>query len=376
MAQATIKRLYYAAMIFLPVLMLYLFFFWRAPVFTPAQDSWRICLLLCHGLLLLFIVPLFFAARRLKEQRSISSRGWLVIFSSLTVLMTAGVVIAVLDQLVTSSITPFLVACTFAALLFLISPLKLFLCYLIAYGLYYWTIGLTQPDSAMLLSNRINGITAVSIGMILAIILWTKTAETIRQERLIALQQEELTKKNLELELKNQELESIAAYDTLTGLYNRRQMQLLADQELRRAKRDGQPLSMLLADIDRFKTINDRYGHPVGDKLLIHLTGIFRARLRESDLASRWGGEEFLVLLPKAGLDHAMMIAEDLRKSVEAECLHVPPHRICCTISIGVSALDLSHEEPFMDAYREADRALYLAKEQGRNLVRMMHNSS
>ena len=376
MVLTTIKRLYYSTLVFVPMLLIQLYLFWRTPVSTPLESRWRLGIMISYGLLLLYIIPVFFITGRLKQQQRVTRVSQLVINASLVVLLTAGVTLVVVDQWVTSSITPFLIVCTLAALLFLVHPLQSILCYVGTFLLYYWAMGLVQTDPAVLLSNRVNGVTSVSIGIILTIILWTKTAETIRQEQFIVLQQNELGKKNQELEAKNKDLEYYASYDTLTNLYNRRQLQLLAEQELRHAKRNKHPVSLLIADIDRFKTINDQFGHPVGDKLLIHLADLIRTRLRESDVAARWGGEEFLILLPKAGLDEAAQIGEELRKMVETECFQFPPNLICYTISIGISTFDTSLQEPFMEAYREADQALYLAKEQGRNRIQTVRNPS
>lgn len=173
-----------------------------------------------------------------------------------------------------------------------------------------------------------------------------------------------------ELAQANRKLQTLAHTDPLTGTSNRRQFHLSAERELARARRQQEPICLLMLDIDHFKRINDQHGHDAGDRVLRELAGTARKMLREPDLLARFGGEEFVALLPNTALDSARTVAERLR--VKLSELRIPdlpqqaPIRI--TVSIGVAPLD---QFDLDQALKEADRALYLAKHGGRNQVRL-----
>lgn len=148
--------------------------------------------------------------------------------------------------------------------------------------------------------------------------------------------------------------------DPLTGLANRRQLALTLEGHVSRAQRYGNPLSVVMVDIDRFKEFNDSQGHAGGDRLLVRLSRILRRESRDPDLVARYGGEEFLLLLPETGIEQAAEVAERLRAVVQRETL--------VTISLGVAAWSVAHPSSD-DLVADADRALYEAKEAGRDRV-------
>lgn len=166
-----------------------------------------------------------------------------------------------------------------------------------------------------------------------------------------------------------QELARQARTDLLTGLNNRRHFLYLADQELKRARRYREPVTLLMLDLDEFKAINDKYGHQTGDQVLFRIGDIFRKTLRESDIAGRLGGEEFAILLPKNGMDDALEVAERLRVEIENTQVSLPNgDELRITASIGVAMLP--EEDISLDQLCNlADQALYQAKWGGRNLV-------
>lgn len=171
--------------------------------------------------------------------------------------------------------------------------------------------------------------------------------------------------KNAELFL---EVKENSARDGLTGCYNRRHALEVIDAELRRARRSQLPLSLLMFDIDHFKQINDRYGHLGGDAVLAAVGSRMRAVLRGSDLKCRYGGEEFLVLLPETPLAGAQRVAETLRREIEKYVIPWNEQDIRITASFGVTAVAPGEVDPLAVVAR-ADAALYRAKQQGRNCV-------
>lgn len=160
-------------------------------------------------------------------------------------------------------------------------------------------------------------------------------------------------------------IRELAIRDELTGLFNRRHILELLHTERSRADRTSQPWCLCMIDVDHFKAINDRHGHGVGDEVLRSLALIIRDGLRDCDHVARWGGEEFLVLLPNTGLDEAMLVVERIRQSLHRTGLSrsVPDLRV--TLSAGVS--QVLAEESLPQTIDRADQALYQAKSAGRN---------
>jgi diguanylate cyclase (GGDEF)-like protein len=163
-------------------------------------------------------------------------------------------------------------------------------------------------------------------------------------------------------------MEALATTDDLTGLLNRRAFSIVMERYMASYQRDPKPFCMLLIDIDHFKSINDRYGHDVGDQVLRVMGDSLKQKLRRSDMAVRWGGEEFLVLLQGCDIVEAGQIAEKLRQAIEVERIVTNKLTIRLTLSIGVSKYK-DKEAPDLCIQR-ADTALYEAKNSGRNRVR------
>lgn len=161
-----------------------------------------------------------------------------------------------------------------------------------------------------------------------------------------------------------QQVEHLAVTDTLTETFNRRKFDEVVTTEHQLAVHEQSPFSLIMLDIDHFKKVNDRYGHSVGDKVLRHLSRLIRGLIRQGDLLIRWGGEEFLVLLPTTQLEEAGPFAERIRREVEKEQF---PEAGFITISLGVAQL---RQGDSTDALlRRVDTALYQAKQKGRNRV-------
>ena len=167
-----------------------------------------------------------------------------------------------------------------------------------------------------------------------------------------------------------QRMENQAMTDPLTGLVNARFFDPLVEKELAAARRDGQPVGVLMLDLDKFKDFNDTHGHPAGDEALRSFARTVRGTLRESDTAARYGGEEFAVLLRNTDLASARTVAEKMRAAIELTPIEIGPNRFArISASIGVAASD-AHGTDRMQLMRLADGALYQAKGSGRNTVR------
>lgn len=167
----------------------------------------------------------------------------------------------------------------------------------------------------------------------------------------------------------HRDLDRMANTDALTGSLNRRSLYREGESLLAYCRRYDRIFSALVLDIDHFKLINDEYGHPAGDAVLIQLTDLIRKHIRESDILSRFGGEEFVILLKESRIKTAEKAAEHIRERVENHGFVLPGGRtISMTVSIGAAELKTEHLE-FKDIFSAADTALYAAKEGGRNRV-------
>ncbi len=172
----------------------------------------------------------------------------------------------------------------------------------------------------------------------------------------------------LENALAHEKVAQLSITDTLTGVYNRRYLAQRLEEEFRISHRHHSPLSTLIVDIDHFKKINDEFGHQIGDEALIRVAKSLKEHIRDSDLLARFGGEEFVLILPHTPQKDAMIVAEKLRKTIASLVIEsMGDHKI--TISIGVATMPDLNIENSDELLGAADRALYLAKEQGRNRV-------
>jgi diguanylate cyclase (GGDEF)-like protein len=170
-----------------------------------------------------------------------------------------------------------------------------------------------------------------------------------------------------ELRLRNAELDALGRIDSLTGLFNRRHGVESLARQISMVRRHDLPLTVLMIDLDHFKTVNDRFGHPGGDAVLCELAARLRLCLRTEDVAARWGGEEFMLVLPATDLQGAIALAERIRSSVKADPFTIDADRKCdITLSIGCAAFAGGEPDALV---KRADEALYEAKEAGRDRV-------
>ena len=177
---------------------------------------------------------------------------------------------------------------------------------------------------------------------------------------------EALNKKGIET--LNRKLEQMSRVDGLTGLFNRRFWEEQFSREFKRLKRTGQPAAAIMLDIDHFKKVNDNYGHPAGDHIIKTLAKIIQKAIRETDIAGRYGGEEFAILLPETTSENALYVAERIRLLAEKLVPTYEGEEITFTVSVGIADFDHSYADHML-WLEKADQALYESKESGRNKV-------
>jgi diguanylate cyclase (GGDEF)-like protein len=193
----------------------------------------------------------------------------------------------------------------------------------------------------------------------------------LHEARVLLRQREQALLQHLgEIEQLQTQLQEQANRDPLTGLYNRRYLVATLPRELARCQREGKALSLMLIDIDHFKQVNDRYGHPAGDEVLKKLAAMLNENARAGDIACRYGGEEFLLVLPHMAQADALERSEQWRATFAATTVAFDALRIQASLSFGIASFPEHGTSP-EELIRCADRALYQAKAQGRNRVVM-----
>jgi diguanylate cyclase (GGDEF)-like protein len=165
------------------------------------------------------------------------------------------------------------------------------------------------------------------------------------------------------------ELERASITDALTGCYNRRFFQTRMKEEYERSRRSGRPLTCLMFDIDFFKKINDAHGHPVGDAVLKTFTDLVRSQIRQTDMLFRYGGEEFVVVLPETAVAEGRRLAETLRSTIQAHAIKHNGLSLAITCSVGVCGVPAPAIRDYEHLVKCLDDGLYQAKKEGRNRV-------
>ena len=201
--------------------------------------------------------------------------------------------------------------------------------------------------------------------LIILLVVLVSAVGAIRSYRVNDELKRDLAARTAELEEAVVRISELARHDSLTGLLNRRAMEELGEREVNRQRRDKTDLSVLLMDVDFFKAINDRYGHAVGDEVLCALADTLRNNFRECDLIGRWGGEEFLCILPNADLAEAERAALRIQRSLHEQPLDTTAGKLRLTLSFGLAAVT----GPLDQAIAQADEAMYQAKAGGRDTI-------
>lgn len=331
-----------------------------APV-DSSQQRWALGLLVTHLIMGLTMLTVALLARHLHRTHQ-ARWGQRMAVAVAATSMGFAIAVACIDQWITPAITPFLITSAVVGVGLYIRPRVAFWLYLATCVAFSLAIGLTQHDPAQLLSNRLNGVTACLMGAMLSVLLWRKFTT-------ITLQQAQLEKANAELLVRQREMERLTRQDGLTGLFNRNTFVDLTRRELDRAQRQGSATTILLLDLDHFKRVNDTWGHPAGDAVLRHVATLASTTVRSTDLVGRLGGEEFIIMLPNTSVQAARTLAEKLRQRLEASPLQWEHLTIPVTTSIGLAGTTAQERRDFDSLYSQADKALYQAKQLGRNRV-------
>jgi diguanylate cyclase (GGDEF)-like protein len=207
------------------------------------------------------------------------------------------------------------------------------------------------------------------------VIILRDISTRINSEKELRAAHQDLQEKYAEIQLLQDKLREQAIRDPLTELYNRRYMEDTIERELAKAERENNPLSAIILDLDHFKSINDTYGHEAGDAVLKSLAQFLSAEARKTDIICRYGGEEFVVIMPGAGLEAAVERVEAWRLSFQEIRIPYQDEVLKCTFSAGVASFP-SSGRTVKTLFSAADKALYTAKQKGRNRVMVPNRRS
>jgi len=306
----------------------------------------------CSALFFLSLFKFFLFYRKRIERNLSSSQIKIILMLTANLFLMHISVISYCDVINTGSAAAYIGAIFALAAFFIISPGYGIIVF--TYNLFFMVglIMLASKQSETLLSVQIINI---SIYSIFAFIL---------SGMLFRYQQKDFINRR-KIQLQTQKLEKLAMEDPLTGIMNRRHFLSVIGKELARSQRHGHALSLTIFDIDSFKNINDKYGHNIGDKVLVSLCLLIQSNIRNNDIFARWGGEEFILISLDTPKDAMFNVCEKLRNTIEAYSEKGLPS---ITASFGISGYDVG--DSIEDMIHRADVALYEAKDNGRNCIR------
>jgi diguanylate cyclase (GGDEF)-like protein len=310
--------------------------------------------------MIIMLIVLHFVLRR--EKPGIFSH--LAPYIGFAFFMAYGIFITANDQLTTGNITTYVMVCLVLGSVYLLRPshsIILFGASFIAFNLFALPMAQTETNR---LSSFTNALTMTSISTLLSIIMWQYNRTNILQKRQIINQQQRLEKAN-------QNLVKMAYFDSLTELPNRRYFDDIIKKETALMLRKNHESCLIMLDIDHFKEVNDCYGHPAGDKLLVQVSSLLLQNIRQYDTLCRLGGEEFIILLPQTTLDEAGVVANHLLLVISSNTFFIEDFSLNITASSGVSRLVKDADATLIEQYAYVDKALYQAKKDGRNCVRI-----
>lgn len=365
--QVTLRRMFIAAWLVIALNLVYTVWFlgFQLGSATPASRLWILLVGGAHTVSAVLLTVLVLASHRLIRQPKVGEYPALALHVSMVaVTLALGAGLSVADQLVAANTTMFALISLAVAMLSLMRPTLSVAIFLTIYLVFFFSVPLTQPDPQLLAISRSHAFAATLVSLMASSLMWRQYVQSM----VLAW---EVQSAQIALTAKQAELEYLATHDSLTGLLNRREFMRQLEQERVRALRHPAPTSLIMVDLDFFKRVNDTYGHPAGDTVLVAVAAALAHSVRKSDVLARLGGEEFIVLLPNTDLVGASGVGQKLLTQIRE--LHIPfaNLQLRITASLGVSSLARGAEQSPDVLYTAADKALYLAKHSGRDRVEL-----
>ena len=280
-----------------------------------------------------------------------------LLIPTLTILILSSMaMINALDQAKPGNVSSVFIAnlIIFSSIIMLRAPLNLAV-YSIPFLAYLSGLVIFQNDINLLVTNIINGLIFFLAIIIISTGIYNSNYEKIAQ--------------NIILREINTKLNYISSHDSLTKLLNRRSFSNHVSEKMRIVGKTKKIATLILIDVDHFKHVNDKFGHSVGDMVLKEVSNIIIKHIKTTDLATRWGGEEFLIFLFESSINEAYVLAENIRQEIQNKVIVTDKFQIQITASFGISLLKDNFSKSFDTSFKSADVALYKAKNQGRNRI-------
>ncbi|MFW2502911.1 GGDEF domain-containing protein [Clostridium diolis] len=280
-----------------------------------------------------------------------------LLIPTLTILILSSMaMINALDQAKPGNVSSVFIAnlIIFSSIIMLRAPLNLAV-YSIPFLAYLSGLVIFQNDINLLVTNIINGLIFFLAIIIISTGIYNSNYEKIAQ--------------NIILREINTKLNYISSHDSLTKLLNRRSFSNHVSEKMRMVGKSKKIATLILIDVDHFKHVNDKFGHSVGDMVLKEVSNIIIKHIKTTDLATRWGGEEFLIFLFESSINEAYVLAENIRQEIQNKVIVTDKFQIQITASFGISLLKDNFSKSFDTSFKSADVALYKAKNQGRNRI-------
>ncbi|NRT75554.1 GGDEF domain-containing protein [Clostridium beijerinckii] len=280
-----------------------------------------------------------------------------LLIPTLTILILSSMaMINALDQAKPGNVSSVFIAnlIIFSSIIMLRAPLNLAV-YSIPFLAYLGGLVIFQNDINLLVTNIINGLIFFLAIIIISTGIYNSNYEKIAQ--------------NIILREINTKLNYISSHDSLTKLLNRRSFSNNVSEKMRMVGKSKKIATLILIDVDHFKHVNDKFGHSVGDMVLKEVSNIIIKHIKTTDLATRWGGEEFLIFLFESSINEAYVLAENIRQEIQNKVIVTDKFQIQITASFGISLLKDNFSKSFDTSFKSADVALYKAKNQGRNRI-------
>ncbi|MBE6086484.1 MAG: GGDEF domain-containing protein [Clostridium beijerinckii] len=280
-----------------------------------------------------------------------------LLIPTLTILILSSMaMINALDQAKPGNVSSVFIAnlIIFSSIIMLRAPLNLAV-YSIPFLAYLGGLVIFQNDINLLVTNIINGLIFFLAIIIISTGIYNSNYEKIAQ--------------NIILREINTKLNYISSHDSLTKLLNRRSFSNHVSEKMRMVGKSKKIATLILIDVDHFKHVNDKFGHSVGDMVLKEVSNIIIKHIKTTDLATRWGSEEFLIFLFESSINEAYVLAENIRQEIQNKVIVTDKFQIQITASFGISLLKDNFSKSFDTSFKSADVALYKAKNQGRNRI-------
>jgi diguanylate cyclase (GGDEF)-like protein len=324
---------------------------------------------------IMIIIMAIYLTIFLKIEKSIPKNdriNLIVVVSFTSFILMWCAVISLLDQLSYGHVIVYAAAFMVIAVFSFFEPIVLLLIYISVHVLFIVCIPYFQKHSEIIFKNYIISTTYLILSWVVSIILYKYWVNAFNNKKKLQEKNDDLNILNIKLEEANHRLEKISCIDSLTGAYNRRKFNQVLKSEWERCKRYSIPISILMIDIDHFKSFNDNYGHQAGDSCIRQVAKVLlNYASRSSDIVARYGGEEFAIVLPHTNSKNTLLLAERIRKGIEELSI---PHAFSLaaqhvTISLGTCTIIPSDDYSIDKFISSADKALYKAKLENRNLV-------